>query len=90
MSKSLKELGWSQEKIAYVIGCTRPALLKYLKNGDGLNLETATKLQVLMDKQVKWKAFEREAVANHAFHSVWKPAYDRLMSTNKTRGGSDD
>lgn len=81
MNKTLQQLGWSQERVAYAIGITRPTYKKYLTDKNGLTLEQSYKLKTLEELQITYKVFEREAMSQYIFERIWKQAYKELSES---------
>ena len=75
---SFKALGWSQDSVARVIGCTRPAYKRWLNDATGLTLEQEAKLNVLFEMQVIYGVFVQDAIRRYAYEEVWVPAYRNL------------
>lgn len=81
--EQLRVLGWSQERVAYVIGCTRPALVKHRAGEETLTIEQKAKLDTLIELNMTYRAFERAATGAYAFERIWKPSYLKLANVKQ-------
>ena len=74
----LKELGWSQEDIATICRSSRPTINKFIKDRTMLDFEQMEKYKVLVDLDISYPDFKKEAFKE----LIWKPAYKRLARSN--------
>lgn len=79
--KTLKELGWSEDNIARIVGSTRPTLHKHLSGHKCLSEAQAKILEEMEKAQTPYSDFMRSAFNVYARSQFISKAYRALADS---------